>query len=240
VPLGAIQAALSSNTSRRSITCHAPHFQLAEQVQHYQHPHVAAPPLALNFHGPAAPSRCKVTEFLLQMKATSFIKQCFVQLDQEDPPTRPSMCCWLLAEEVSREHPGWQVPLHVDAASGGFIAPFTYPELAWDFRLPWVKSINVSGHKSVLLLDSQSAPAVAAVVSGPDVQMSRHCYRAGLAPSFMCCTLRFQYLACRSFHLIGNRHKWVLPLLSCTTAAVMYAVLPLLSCRMLHCWTSCC
>jgi glutamate decarboxylase len=35
----------------------------------------------------------------------------------------------------------------VDAASGGFIAPFLYPELEWDFRLPLVKSINVSGHK---------------------------------------------------------------------------------------------
>ncbi|KAJ6367995.1 hypothetical protein OIU78_000548 [Salix suchowensis] len=34
-----------------------------------------------------------------------------------------------------------------DAASGGFIAPFIYPELEWDFRLPLVKSINVSGHK---------------------------------------------------------------------------------------------
>lgn len=35
----------------------------------------------------------------------------------------------------------------MDAASGGFIAPFLYPELEWDFRLPLVKSINVSGHK---------------------------------------------------------------------------------------------
>jgi glutamate decarboxylase len=42
---------------------------------------------------------------------------------------------------------GWEVPLHVDAASGGFVAPFLYPKLAWDFRLPLVKSINVSGHK---------------------------------------------------------------------------------------------
>lgn len=41
----------------------------------------------------------------------------------------------------------WDVPIHVDAASGGFIAPFLYPELEWDFRLPLVKSINVSGHK---------------------------------------------------------------------------------------------
>ncbi len=42
---------------------------------------------------------------------------------------------------------GWDVPIHVDAASGGFIAPFIQPDLKWDFRLKWVKSINVSGHK---------------------------------------------------------------------------------------------
>ncbi|CAI9763506.1 unnamed protein product [Fraxinus pennsylvanica] len=42
---------------------------------------------------------------------------------------------------------GWDTHIHVDAASGGFIAPFLYPELEWDFRLPLVKSINVSGHK---------------------------------------------------------------------------------------------
>jgi glutamate decarboxylase len=42
---------------------------------------------------------------------------------------------------------GLQVPLHVDAASGGFVWPFLYPESAWDFRLDSVRSINVSGHK---------------------------------------------------------------------------------------------
>ena len=42
---------------------------------------------------------------------------------------------------------GLQVPVHVDAASGGFVAPFLHPDLAWDFRLPMVRSINVSGHK---------------------------------------------------------------------------------------------
>ncbi len=42
---------------------------------------------------------------------------------------------------------GWQVPIHVDAASGGFVAPFAYPDLVWDFRLPNVRSINTSGHK---------------------------------------------------------------------------------------------
>jgi len=45
------------------------------------------------------------------------------------------------------EEKGWDIGIHVDAASGGFIAPFMTPELKWDFRLPLVKSINVSGHK---------------------------------------------------------------------------------------------
>jgi glutamate decarboxylase len=38
-------------------------------------------------------------------------------------------------------------PIHVDAASGGFVAPFVNPSLVWDFRLENVVSINVSGHK---------------------------------------------------------------------------------------------
>lgn len=42
---------------------------------------------------------------------------------------------------------GPDVPVHVDAASGGFVVPFLDPDLAWDFRLPRVVSINVSGHK---------------------------------------------------------------------------------------------
>jgi glutamate decarboxylase len=42
---------------------------------------------------------------------------------------------------------GLYLPLHVDAASGGFVAPFIQPELEWDFRLPRVQSINASGHK---------------------------------------------------------------------------------------------
>jgi glutamate decarboxylase len=42
---------------------------------------------------------------------------------------------------------GPDLPIHVDAASGGFIAPFLHPDLVWDFRLPRVASINASGHK---------------------------------------------------------------------------------------------
>ncbi len=46
-----------------------------------------------------------------------------------------------------KEEKGWDIPIHVDAASGGFILPFLQPKLRWDFRLPQVRSINVSGHK---------------------------------------------------------------------------------------------
>ena len=42
---------------------------------------------------------------------------------------------------------GYEIPIHVDAASGGFILPFLYPEKKWDFRLKWVLSISTSGHK---------------------------------------------------------------------------------------------
>ncbi len=42
---------------------------------------------------------------------------------------------------------GIDIPMHIDGASGGFLAPFTDPELVWDFRIERVKSINTSGHK---------------------------------------------------------------------------------------------
>jgi glutamate decarboxylase len=46
-----------------------------------------------------------------------------------------------------KDEQGLDVPLHVDAASGGFVWPFLYPHSEWDFRLEQVRSINVSGHK---------------------------------------------------------------------------------------------
>ncbi|KAI0467477.1 glutamate decarboxylase [Xylaria cf. heliscus] len=59
-------------------------------------------------------------------------------------------------EEVSKildeyqEQTGVDIPIHVDAASGGFVAPFTHAGAGgskWNFELPRVKSINTSGHK---------------------------------------------------------------------------------------------
>jgi glutamate decarboxylase len=46
-----------------------------------------------------------------------------------------------------QQESGLDIPVHVDGASGAFIAPFLDPELEWDFRLPRVSSINASGHK---------------------------------------------------------------------------------------------
>jgi glutamate decarboxylase len=62
-------------------------------------------------------------------------------------------CAYEPVEEVAaaldrvQETTGLDVPIHVDGASGGFLAPFVEPDLVWDFRLPRVKSINTSGHK---------------------------------------------------------------------------------------------
>jgi glutamate decarboxylase len=46
-----------------------------------------------------------------------------------------------------QEKTGLDIPIHVDGASGAFVAPFLQPDVKWDFRLPRVKSINTSGHK---------------------------------------------------------------------------------------------
>jgi glutamate decarboxylase len=51
------------------------------------------------------------------------------------------------ALDLLKEKTGLDIPIHVDGASGGFVAPFLQPELVWDFQLERVKSINTSGHK---------------------------------------------------------------------------------------------
>ena len=51
------------------------------------------------------------------------------------------------ALEAYNKKTGYEIPIHVDAASGGFILPFTNPKCKWDFRLKWVLSISTSGHK---------------------------------------------------------------------------------------------
>lgn len=52
-----------------------------------------------------------------------------------------------LVSAKNAANPGWGLSIHVDGASGGFLAPFANPDLVWDFRLENVASINASGHK---------------------------------------------------------------------------------------------
>lgn len=51
------------------------------------------------------------------------------------------------ALDAIEDKTGLDIPIHVDAASGGFVAPFLRPDLEWDFRVGRVASINSSGHK---------------------------------------------------------------------------------------------
>ena len=83
---------------------------------------------------------------------------------------------------------GLDIPVHVDAASGGFVVPFLHPHITWDFALPRVASINVSGHKYGL-----SYPGIGFVVwrnaeALPDDLIFRVNYLGGDMPTF---TLNF-------------------------------------------------
>lgn len=87
-----------------------------------------------------------------------------------------------------QEEKGLDIPVHVDAASGGFVVPFLHPDLKWDFRLPRVVSINVSGHKYGL-----TYPGIGFVVwrnadSLPEDLVFRVNYLGGDMPTF---TLNF-------------------------------------------------
>ena len=61
-------------------------------------------------------------------------------------------------------------PIHVDAASGGFVAPFVVPSLKWDFRLEKVVSINVSGHKYGLVWLQQTVVPLYSLISCRSIQ----------------------------------------------------------------------
>lgn len=51
------------------------------------------------------------------------------------------------AVDELQQKTGLDIPIHVDGASGGFFAPFAYPNYKWAFDVPRVQSINTSGHK---------------------------------------------------------------------------------------------
>jgi glutamate decarboxylase len=77
----------------------------------------------------------------------------------EDVKGMSNLCTSLLPTSISslltrsilvdeyQSRTGNDVPIHVDAASGGFVAPFAYPDYEWGFNVSRVNSINTSGHK---------------------------------------------------------------------------------------------
>ncbi|QSR86054.1 glutamate decarboxylase [Candidatus Methylacidiphilum infernorum] len=79
---------------------------------------------------------------------------------------------------------GIKIPLHIDAASGGFVAPFIHPELKWDFQLPLVESINVSGHKYGLVYPGVGWAIWRTESSLPEELIFKVNYLGGELPTF--------------------------------------------------------
>ncbi len=88
-----------------------------------------------------------------------------------------------LLARVESEH-GWRIPLHIDAASGGFIIPFSQPELEWDFRLPSVRSINVSNHKFGLVYPGMGTVIFRDASDLPDELIFHINYLGGDMPNY--------------------------------------------------------
>src|SRR5450755_2177646 len=87
-----------------------------------------------------------------------------------------------LDELQTRDGP--DIPIHVDAASGGFIAPFLHPDLEWDFRLPRVASINASGHKYGLVYPGVGWVIWRDAAALPDDLIFKVNYLGGEMPTF--------------------------------------------------------
>jgi glutamate decarboxylase len=86
-------------------------------------------------------------------------------------------------DEVQRTT-GIDVPIHVDGASGGMIAPFLDEELVWDFRLPRVASINTSGHKYGLVYPGVGWVLWRDAAALPEDLIFNVNYLGGLMPTF--------------------------------------------------------
>ncbi|MFD8784335.1 glutamate decarboxylase [Kitasatospora sp. NPDC059599] len=83
-----------------------------------------------------------------------------------------------------QQRTGTDVPVHVDGASGGMVAPFLDPELVWDFRLPRVSSINTSGHKFGLVYPGVGWALWRDKESLPEELVFRVNYLGGEMPTF--------------------------------------------------------
>jgi glutamate decarboxylase len=88
------------------------------------------------------------------------------------------------ALDALHQQQGLDIPVHVDAASGGFVAPFLAPDLAWDFRVPRVASINASGHKYGLVYPGVGWVVWRNAAALPDDLIFRVNYLGGEMPTF--------------------------------------------------------
>jgi glutamate decarboxylase len=79
---------------------------------------------------------------------------------------------------------GWDIPVHVDGASGAMVAPFCDPDLEWDFRLPRVASINTSGHKYGLVYPGVGWVVWRDVEALPEDLIFKVNYLGGEIPTF--------------------------------------------------------
>jgi glutamate decarboxylase len=79
---------------------------------------------------------------------------------------------------------GLDIPIHVDGASGGFVAPFLHPDLVWDFAIPRVASINASGHKYGLVYPGVGWVIWRDAAALPDDLIFRVNYLGGEMPTF--------------------------------------------------------
>ncbi|MGW0119097.1 glutamate decarboxylase [Streptomyces sp. NPDC003327] len=88
------------------------------------------------------------------------------------------------ALDALRDRTGLDVPVHVDGASGGMVAPFLDEDLVWDFRLPRVSSINTSGHKYGLVYPGVGWALWRSPAELPEELVFRVNYLGGDMPTF--------------------------------------------------------
>jgi glutamate decarboxylase len=88
------------------------------------------------------------------------------------------------ALDALQQETGLDIPVHVDGASGGFVAPFLEPDLEWDFRVRRVASINTSGHKYGLVYPGVGWVIWRDAAALPDDLVFRVNYLGGEMPTF--------------------------------------------------------
>lgn len=79
---------------------------------------------------------------------------------------------------------GFDIPMHVDGASGAMVAPFLQPEIEWDFRVERVQSINTSGHKFGLVYPGVGWVVWRSIAALPEDLVFRVSYLGGEMPTF--------------------------------------------------------